>query len=207
MIVKGFWHCYLVNHWYSICIDQMRILLDSGLYDRSEEINIGCIGTPEERALLQKLFINQYSKLKVKYFSNIPERYEFPTLKLIEDDKSKYVGYYFHTKGVTRPNETIINHWRAWLNEAILNRWQEHCERVENGYDASSVNYLANPNHFSGNFWWFNRKHISKLPKVLSLDLDNRFHAEQYICMRKGKYFYNEFVEPGVDVFKIRTHE
>ena len=44
--------------------------------------------------------------------------------------------------------------WANWLNEAILCRWQEHYERVCNGWDASSVNRMYSPDHFSGNFWW-----------------------------------------------------
>ena len=204
MKIKGYWHIYMINHWYSVVTDQMRILLTSGLYDACDEISIGCIGFPEEKALLEKLVVNLYPKLKIKYFSENPMEYEFPTLKLIEADISPHVGFYFHTKSITRPFETIINHWRGWLNESILNHWREHYERVCNGYDVSSVNEMKSPDHFSGNFWWFRRDYIYRLPKIDTLDKNNRFAAEQWICMCDSKNIYSEkFVEPGRDVFLI----
>lgn len=205
MIIKGFAHWYLINHWYTIVTDQMRVILTSGLYDACKEINISCIGFQEEYILLEKYFIELYPKLKVRYFSTNPEDYEFPALKLIEDDNSDYIGFYFHTKAISRPFETVINHWRAWLNEAILNRWVEHATRVEGYYDLSSVNEMKSPDHFSGNFWWFNRAYINRLPKIDTLDHKNRFVAEQWCCMCKDRKVYSkEFVEPGRDVFLMQ---
>lgn len=214
MIIKGFWHILLWNHWYTIVTDQLRILLTSDLYDACEEVNIGCIGSLEERALLERLIVQQYPKLKIKYYSARPEEYEFSTLKLIESDPGDYVGFYFHTKGVTKPGDTIVNHWRAWLNEAILNQWKEHYFNVMvkeseqyNQYDVSSVNHCKpplHPEHFSGNFYWFNRRYIDRLPKINSLDHKNRWHAEQWICMAKGNFYYPEFTEPGETTFTIK---
>jgi len=207
MIIKGFWHILLMNHWYSIVSDQMRILLTSGLYDKSEEINIGCLGSIQEYNLLQKLFVNQYPKLKVQYYSSEITKYEFDTLKRIETNEGDYAGFYFHTKAVTNPNDTIQNHWRAWLNEAILNRWREHYTNIVKGYDVSSVNHCVpplHPEHFSGNFWWFNRKYIDTLPKIDNLNKSNRWQAEQWICKGHGKFYATEFVYPGRDIFLMK---
>jgi len=204
MKILGYWHIYMVNHYYSVITDQMRILLTSGLYDACDEISIGCIGSPAEKALLEKVVVNLYPKLKIKYFSENPMEYEFPTLKLIEADITPHVGFYFHTKSITRPFETIINHWRAWINESVINRWREHYDRVSTGYDVSSVNFCKSPDHFSGNFWWFRRDYIYRLPKIDTLDKNDRFAAEQWICMCKDRKAYSkEFVEPGRDVFLI----
>jgi len=204
MKVKGFWHIYAVNHWYSVVIDQMRVLLTSGLYDECEEISIGLISLPDEKLFLEKYIVNNYPKLKIKSYSTNPTDYEFPTLRLIEEDRSSYVGFYFHSKGVTRPFETVVNHWRVFLNEHVLNQWREHRERVEGKYDASSVNYLKAPDHFSGNFWWFNRSYIDRLPPLEVLDHSNRYHAEQWICMGHGKLYYPEFREPGETSFTFK---
>ena len=202
MKIKGFWHVYLINNWHSIVSRQMRTILNSGLYTACEEINISLIGLPEERAALEKFFSDVYPKLKIRCVSVEPTDYEFNALRLIEKDNSEYIGFYFHTKGVTRPFEANIGQWGLWLEEAILNRWREHRMRVENGYDVSSVNQMLSPDHFSGNFWWFNRKYIDRLPKVDSLDLTNRYHSEQWICMCADRYVYaKEFIEPGRDPF------
>lgn len=205
MKIKGFWHIYAISHWYTIVVSQLRILLTSGLYDACEEINIGFIGFAEDKQLFDKFIGDLYPKLKIKYYSNEPTDYEFPTLRLIEDDISAYAGFYFHTKGVTRPFEVVINQWRMWLEESVLWRWREHYKNVCDEYDASSVNFLRSPDHFSGNFYWFNRDYIFKLPKIDSLDKNNRYHAEQWCCMCADKHIFSkEFKEPGRDVFKIQ---
>jgi hypothetical protein len=205
MNIKGFWHIFMINSWYAIIVDQLRTMLTSGLYDACEEINIGCIGTEENLGLLKRLVVDLYPKLKIRYYSSKATEYEFPTLRLIENDNNDYVGFYFHTKGVTRPNEPIITHWRLWMQEVILNRWIEHCDRVCTcGWDVSSVNRMYNPDHFSGNFWWFNRTFINKLPKIDTLNHKYRFHAEQWICMAEGRMYAEEFVEPGEDVFIMK---
>ncbi len=204
MQIKGFAHIWLVNHWYSIFSDQMRIILASGLYDACEEISIGCVGSPAEGEFLRMYFTNVYPKLKIKYYLERPDVFEFPTLQLICDDNSQYAGFYFHTKGVTRPFETVIQHWRATLNERVLNQWQVHYKNICDGYDVSSVNFMKSPDHFSGNFWWFNRDYINRLPPVSGLNHNNRFHAEQWACMGRGKFWYPEFKEPGDNCFKMQ---
>jgi len=203
MRIKGFWHIYLVNSYYTIVTDQIRILLTSGLYDECEEISIGCIGSTTERDFLQKYVVDVYPKLKIKYHSERAEDYEFPTLRLIEADDSYYVGFYFHTKGVTRPFEGVIQHWRGLMNEEVLNLWREHRNRVESEYEVSSMGYLRSPDHFSGNFWWFRREYFNRLPRIDSLDLKNRFHAEQLICMGKPKFYSIPHREPGDTIFTI----
>ena len=206
MRIKGFYHIYLINDWYAIVMNQMRILLTSGLYDACDEIAVGIIYTPAEKASLERLIIKIYPKLKIKYASTNPKEYEFPTLHFIEMDSTDYAGFYFHTKGISRPFETNIINWRCWLEEAILNRWREHYMRIAlQRYDVSSVNEMRSPDHFSGNFWWFNRRYIKRLPKIKNIDRNNRFLAEQWICMCPDRKAYaKEFVEPGRDVFKIQ---
>jgi len=204
MIVKGFWHIYMINHWFSIVTDQIRILLTSGLYDECDEINIGCIVTPLQTNLLQKFFVDIYPKLRIEAYSEDPLEYEFLTLRLIEEDKSDYVGFYFHTKAVTRPDDVAQNNLRAWLNESILNRWKGHRHMVEHAWGASSVNRMHSPAHYNGNFWWFNRRYVDRLPRLDTLDHTERWKAEQWICMCEGGQYSNEFLEATNTPFKIR---
>jgi len=188
MKVKGFWHVWLHNHWFSVVVDQIRILKNSGLYDASESISIGLIGSAEEVKKFNDYILSQYPKLQLEYMGSDPLEYEFPTLRLIEKDVSDYYGYYFHTKAVTNPFHTDINYWRHVLNEMVLNRWREHVEALDKGFDVSSITLMKEPAHFSGNFWWFNSRHIDRLPEINSLDLTYRWHAEQWICMARGRW-------------------
>lgn len=205
MTIRGFWHIYAINSWYTIAVDQVRTMLMSGLYDACDEINIGCIGFKEELDFLQKYICDPYPKFKMRYHSENPLEYEFPTLQLIVDDKSEYVGFYFHTKAVTRPFDSVISHWRLLLNENILNNWQPHYHRVSTlGYGASSCQFLRSPDHFSGNFWWFNRSYIDRLPPLSALDRKNRYHAEQWICMNGDDLYSEPFIEPSQAIIKIK---
>lgn len=204
-MIKGFCHLWLINSWYTIFSDQVRILITSGLYDACEEISIGCIGDAMQTKYLEKYFILAYPKLKIKYHSENPKDYEFPTLRLIVADKGDYAGFYFHGKGVTKPTETDVNHWRAVLNERVISDWRTHYEKICAGYDVSSINYLTRPDHFSGNYWWFKRKYIDKLPPIDALDLDNRWHSEQWIAMGHGKMYAPPFREPGDTIIRIKT--
>jgi len=208
-MIKGFWHVCLVNHWYSIVVEQMRLLLTSGLYGACESINIGCVGDIAERVLFEEYIVACYSKLKLCFWSADPKNYEFPTLQLIEKDSGDYVGFYFHTKGVTKPGDTMANHWRTVLEEATLHQWKKHwLNVVSNLYDISSINFLTapkHPDHFSGNFWWFRRDYINRLPQISTLDRRNRYWAEQWICMSKEKRLYSSpFKEPRICIINLK---
>lgn len=207
--IRGYWHICMMNHWYSVCVEQLRILLTSGLYDACTEISIGCVGPVQERELLMRYIVQPHPKLKVRYYCAKFNVYEFPTLQLIENDAGDYIGFYFHTKAVTKPFDTVYNHWRVCLNEMVLNRWKDHWLNISSGiYDISGLNFLGppkHPEHYSGNFWWFHRQYIDRLPKVKSLNQRNRFLAEQWICKTPNKrLFSNKFVEPADLIFDLK---
>lgn len=206
-MIKGFYHILLINHWYSIVAGQMRILLSSGLYNACHEINISCLGSGENREYLKKYFADNYNKLHIRYYSENEKEYEFPALQLIENDHDDYVGFYFHSKGVTAPEEVHKNHWREWLNEGVLNNWKLHFSNIDaGGYDISGVNAIAGDHriYYSGNYWWFDSKYIKKLPKIGHLNKLDRYDAEQWIAMDKErKMFMGRCVEPENESFKI----
>lgn len=184
MKIRGFWHILMINKWVNIIADQLNALLESDLYDTCEEISIGCIGHADEKKKLEQILSN-YPKIHIKAYSEVMEEYEFLTLRLIEKDPSQYIGFYFHTKGVTRPRDEMQTKERNFLNEIMLNQWRTHRYIIETGYDISSVNYLTIPNRFSGNYFWFSRERFNKLPRIDTLDVTDRFQAEKLIYMSK----------------------
>jgi len=182
-MIKGFWHIYMVNNWEAIFNEQLQILIKSGLYKECAEINIGCIGNNMNRRKLAMTMINKYSKIKIKAYSKNPKEYEFTTLRLIEADNSKYIGFYFHLKGVSRPKDTMQKKERRYLNETMLNQWRTPYKLLTDGYDIVSSNYLTIPRRFTGNFFWFHRSLINKLPRLKDMDLTDRYVAEYWIHM------------------------
>ncbi len=184
MIIKGFWHIFMRNNWRSIVREQMSILINSGLYDSCTSISIGCIGSLEQKRILEEE-IKRFYVVQIKYHSLNAREYEFPTLHLIEEDNSEYVGFYFHTKGVTRPTDTMQPKERKFLNIMLLENWRNHLFIIDTGYDISSVNYLTVPNRFSGNYFWFHRERLNRLPQLSTIDHSDRFNAEKWIYMKK----------------------
>lgn len=164
----------------------MNILKTSGLYDECAEINVGCLGIKKNLDFLKKDLIARHEKINLKFYSPIPMLYEYPTLSLIEDDNTEYLGFYFHLKGVTRPKDPMQVKERQYLNDMMLGHWRHHVFILETGYDIASLNYLTIPKRFSGNYFWFNRKIIDKLPRLETLDHNNRFFAEKWIYMNKN---------------------
>ena len=190
-MIKGYWHVLLHHHYFSVVTDQMRILLTSGLYDACEEIQIGCLGTMAERLFLEEHLIALYPKLKLKYYSLDYGEYEFPTLALIQADTDDFTCFYFHTKGVTKPFDSESARWRSWLNEAVINRWKQHYEKIQEGNDVSSIAYKECPDHFSGNFWWSHKGYIDKLPPIAKMLWNSRYSAEQWVVRGYHGKFYD----------------
>lgn len=184
MIIKGFWHLYLINNWRFIVEEQVNILMASRLYDVCTEIKMGVIGSQEDADELMHML---YPKMKFKlcYITQNPKEYEYATLRLIEEDDWNYIGFYFHLKGVTRPNDAMQAKERMFLNFIMLKNWEHHKFIIETGYDISSVNYLTIPRRFSGNYFWFNRKRLSLLSRLDSFDQTDRFNAERWIYSQK----------------------
>jgi len=183
-MIKGFWHIYMINNWRSIILEQLKVLKDSGLYEECMWISIGCLGNFDHREALLNI-IKPYPRIGIKYHSEDSGEYEFATLRLIEADNDIYTGFYFHTKGVTRPHDMMQPKERKFLNEIMLNQWRMHKFIINTGYDISSVNYLSVPNRFSGNYFWFNRHRLNRLPKLETLDQTDRYNAEKWVYMSK----------------------
>jgi len=185
MMIKLFWHICMVNHWRDIVREQIVLLTTSGLYDACSEIHIGCVGLERNRRTLELFILRHYPKLKLAYHSNTLQEYEFPTLHLIEQDNSDYIGFYFHTKGVTKPKDTMQPKERQFLNEMMIEQWRLHVMIIETGYDVSALSYQSIPNKFSGNYFWFHRQRINRLMPLDTLDHSNRYNAEKWIYTPK----------------------
>ena len=62
---------------------------------------------------------------------------------------------YFHTKGVSAPNDQDKRKWRKLMNHEVLMNWQQLVPKLQS-FDVIGVNWRnCQPvAHFSGNFWW-----------------------------------------------------
>lgn len=182
----GFWHICMINNYFEIISEQLNLLLESGLYDKAEYIYAGCSGGPKELEKVKQLFSN-HEKIKVSQISNI-KNFEFPTLehfKHIVEIRPDFFAFYIHTKGVSYPTNEGGKHWRDYMNYYTITRWKDNVGKLMEGYDTCGVKLIpkgAFPLHYSGNFWWANTGYVKTLPPINSLNKQDRFQAEMWIC-------------------------
>ena len=183
----------MTNSYLDIISDQLWLMIKSGLYCRVECIYIGCLGSNEEIIKLQNLF-HDYEKIKIISHSPNLQSYEFHTLKIlraISISQPSFYGFYIHTKGVSYPGNEGGKYWRDYMNHYILTEWKEAVLQLDNGSDTYGVKLLTpldimtNPAkklHYSGNFYWFKSEYAKTLVPIESLNQNDRFEAEMYIC-------------------------
>lgn len=184
--IVGFIHVYMVNEFADILIEQITLMQKSGLYDRVHAIHVCCLGTQENKEIVENI-IRPYSKINLALHSTNETLYEFATivyLKKTADLVSSFYGFYIHSKGVTWPGHEGGKYWRDYMNHYIINKWKANLSLLEFGYDTCGVKMINKtfPLHYSGNYFWFNSDYIKMLIPINKLDRTNRFNAEMWVC-------------------------
>ena len=183
--VVGFMHVCMINDWYDIVSEQIQIMKDSGLYDYSRVINVGALGSIENKEILEKLIAKNTIMRLATYSENLNE-YEFHTLRFLQDicKTGDFCGFYIHTKGVSWPGHEGGKYWRDYMNHYILQEWKKDLEMMEMGYDLCGVKLINKrwPLHYSGNFFWFKSEYVKTLVPVNNMNLKDRFNAEMWVC-------------------------
>ena len=206
--IIGFYHICMVHNWKAVVDEQINELVQYGLMDACESIQIGALGSPENKKVLEKK-IAKYPKFSIKYFDTDITKYEFPTLHLIEEEckKNEFYGFYFHTKGVSYNGHSGGTHWRHHMNYYNLELWQHCVDRLKAGANLCGVKLLeksqkhVNPTHYSGNFFHFRSEYVETCPEVKSLNQKNRFEAEFWVGKgkdRKAVSLCDKFVDYNV---------
>ncbi len=190
--IIGYWHLWMVNHFADIVKEQLKYLVDSGLYDALDTLHICCLGEYEKFLYLQKI-IEKYPKIKIGAFETDNTLYEFVTLNLLKDHADKaeddYYVFYFHSKGVSfskSANETAFRGggiWRNSMNYWTIERWKDNVEKLDDGYETvgTQLRIREFPTHYSGSYFWSKTEYIKLLPPVYSLDMNNRMESEFWL--------------------------
>ena len=186
--IIGFYHVCMMNNYMEVVREQVAELLNSGLYDASQEIKVVLAGEKKDEDMVRK-FLSDYPKFIISEVASI-KAYEFPTIRLCKlhsDTDQKYFYYYIHTKGVSFPNHKGGKYWRDYMMWYNVNQWQQCVDKLKEGYETCGCklveNHRAFPKHYSGNFWWAKSEYIQRCPPVDSLDYNDRYQAEFWSCM------------------------
>jgi hypothetical protein len=177
--IYGVYFICCMGNYLKIIEEQLNLLLKSGLFDKTKKIFCYiCFYNPHDIEL-HKLFNNFYHK--IEFFStpyNLYEKFAINNFKQHLPQEPFYL-YYFHTKGVSKPENTHWTHRRQILNYYTLFKYEISLKLLKY-YDAVGVTLFRYPKiHFSGNFWWSKSEHIYTLP----YQIGNKYlEPEMYIC-------------------------
>jgi hypothetical protein len=203
MKIYGFYFAALMNNWKSIVEPQLEYLLNSELYIKTDILHVRIFyeNYNDLEYLTKKL--KEYKKVNIT--STKINEFEFGILDTIKKLSSTddFYCYYLHSKGVSinEKNKSFyknandlkyllkcVESWRNYMEYFIIENFELCINSLKNDWDACGVNLSEHPSiHYSGNFWWSKSSHLRKLPDINSINLKNRWDAEKWIGMAKGK--------------------
>lgn len=225
--IKIFYHVLLEHHWYSVVNEQLSHIKESGILEHtscfyislSTSDNIDNIEKSEVIQFFYDYFLNYvypedtfYGK-KFEVLECKKSDFEYPTLeKAIEISKldKNFTGFYFHTKGVSRPTYKK-DHTRNAMNVGCIDNWKDHLDKISEGYDMSGINMFDRnikmpeyKTHYSGNFFFFNPRFFSTVD-FSKIDKSNRFYAESIYGIFYNPKFFNLGVQ-GLNTPFIKSY-
>ena len=190
-----FSHNYVAHNWLDIVKEQLELLVESGLYEKSSSVFYCCYAEDEFDFYKFYNLVKKYDiKQKINIISHSCNDNEKQTLLLMQqickNHPEAYLLYY-HTKGVTTKHrndiiqERNVLSWRKLMEYFNIENWQKCIDKLSTGCDICGVLYgywFSNHhegNYFAGNFWWTNSNYFNKLPSIENSD--NRMGCESLI--------------------------
>lgn len=205
----------MLNCWRRVVFEQLQLLIYSGLYNKTDVINISCVGSEEQKQYLEKL-ISNHDKFKIIYYNSNISVAEVPILQLMQNhcykNPDEFLIWYMHTKGVISGTEG----WRLGMERFVIHQ-HEHCAKtlLSNNFGAcggmfriggfTTLNlqqFGAEGCHFSGNFWWAKASYIRSI-KYEILDMWRRTNYNRYIA----EAFIGITPNPRDELFEIGATE
>lgn len=184
-------------------------IIESGIYQDVDQINLELIGDPQIKFDVPKAVIN--------YNGSDVHAWEFPTLdKIIAHCKNNPTDniLYLHTKGSSNsvyvPEYKWIEDVRKYQLYWNVTKYKDSLEYLKE-YDAVGAELIYNPvRHFSQNFWWARASHINGLqhPKEMPLIFDERHQCEFWIGTNPASKYKSVFnlYQDYVDAIDFSEH-
>ena len=185
-----FYHVACMGNWKEVTISQLRLLRRVGL----DGIHVSLLGTREDRAF----FVDECHKAEIEcevdFFSSDLLLYETPGIRLVADWATENPhGYlmYFHTKGVSVPNDYVKTRWRKLMELWVIERWKKNIELLRGGADAVGASWRRYEpiQHFPGNYFMARSSFIAGLEPFEHF----YFHPRHAIHNSSSWRFQSEF--------------
>lgn len=189
------WHVACMGNWRAVATEQLALLRSVEI----RQVDVSYVGNLLElNWLLEEAAYHGVTLNMVAKDADL-KKAEIPALLHIEELAKKQGTdrpiLYFHTKGVSRPDDKKRWTWRRALQEFTIKRWKENVQLLlSNNLDAVGFNWVEYglPYHFSGNFWLASPDWIRKLPdfrqysNLKLMPTNHRFPCESWIGSAKG---------------------
>lgn len=183
------WHVACMGNWKAVVTEQLALLKSVEL----RQVDVSYVGNLVELAWLHEEA--SYHEMTLNVVSKEPDLKVAEVPALLHVERLARGGtdrpiLYFHTKGVSRPDDRKRWTWRRALQEFTIKRWKENLHLLlDQHLDAVGFNWVEYglPYHFSGNFWMASPDWIRKLPdfkqySTIKLMATNpRFNCESWI--------------------------
>lgn len=192
--IIGYFHICQIEGWQRSFDLIYNSLLESGLYEASDEIRIGIVNN-EGRVIPDERLNN--TKFNIVYVG-ICKEYERPTLLHMRlRSKNETCNYwYLHSKGLRHFNTEKEASVLTWIDIMLYwncYKWNE-INKILDNYDTYGCLYLANnpsknrffKSHYSGNFWWATSNYIKSLPDTIGTSY---IDPETWILLNNPKFF------------------
>lgn len=186
-------------------------LLDSGLYDATDIINVTILGDLKQADAIIDYIFSRYNKYHIRIIDNNLTLFEWPTLSSIYNDCKICANdvWYIHTKGASncRPDvpkwiQHNLRSWRSVMSYHVIFLHKSCKNLLSSGYDAVGPLFVEKPPYFAGNFWWAKASHIQTLKEPLG----TRNEAEGWIGTNPKANFFSlcPFPIPGIDLYDFK---
>jgi SAM-dependent methyltransferase len=151
--VEIFYHIAAIGNWREVVSEHFALLGKVGLHSA----HMSFLGEMEGLDHVMRCSADANVNVTIAWLDHRLTLYETPALKTIEDWVRINEGsiLYFHTKGVSAPNDPYKRRWRDLMNQHVICNWLENVRHLDE-FDLVGVNWRHCPpiSHFCGNFWW-----------------------------------------------------
>lgn len=208
----GYFHVALMQNLggFSVASEMHGRLLQSGLYDATDVINIVILGDKNQADFFIDYVVNKHAKYKLRFHNHDISLFEWPTLSCIYEDckVSNNDVWYVHTKGTSNCRLDVplriqrnIRSWRGVMCHQVIGRHQFCKDLLNKGVDATGAFYQKGVNCFSGNFWWSKASHI----RTLKEPKGTRNEAELWICSNTQAKYESLCEMPVFDLYDFEN--
>jgi hypothetical protein len=146
-MLDSFYHIACMGNWKEVVLEQ-KIVCDTVALKPQCTV----LGTNQDLEWIID------TGLHVVYYSHNIKEYETPALKVLYthclSTTEDTPVLYFHTKGVSRPNDNIKKYWRWIMMDYVVKNWKQNISELSY-HDGIGVSWYqkAKRPHFCGNFW------------------------------------------------------